>query len=150
MVELPAHRDDPNSPATAQSKFWQWFERDLNESRPFSLAFSILPLIPAFISETYVHNDALTLLLYVVGGTIAFGWFCYVMFRKVKTDVRDTKRAFADFKARKRGEDIPTRCPACGHELEEFAAPNDGHFYKFEGWDCPKCGTMLDQIGNQI
>jgi hypothetical protein len=95
-------------------------------------------------------SDALLKILWALGGAIAVGWFGYILIRFMGVSTRNIKRRFSDIEATNRGEDLPTRCPACGADLPDFVPPKDGHLYKFQGWDCENCGAALDAFGHPI
>jgi len=113
------------------------------------LAFAIVPLLPGVLASE-VGFDELARTLLVLGSPFAIGWLVYVFYRRFGVVGRDMDRAFADREARKRGEDPPTRCPECGLDFPEFQPPKDGKVYRFEGWNCENCGTMIDERGYVI
>lgn len=149
MVELPTHEREPTAIAQGAKRFRQWFQRDINESKPYSFALVLVPLIPGIIASEAALDDLATA-LFVLGVPLAIGWFIYVLSRWTGVVARDTRRLFADREAETMGEELPTRCPSCGLDLPEFQPPKDGRVYRFQGWDCENCGTMLDELGHTI
>lgn len=146
MAELPNNKVEPS---LARS-FRHWLERDFNETRPFSLTFAFLPLLPAMFGEQLALSETAITTLWFLGGPLALSWFVYVMFRSIRNSFRNTRRLFADARAQKLGHETPTYCPACGLELTPFTPPKDGRSYHFLGWNCENCGTMVDQYGRSI
>lgn len=130
-------------------RFRQWFQRDINESRPYSLALAVIPVLPGTVASE-AGLDQLAFVLLALGSPVAIGWLIYVFYRRLRVAARDMRRSFADHEARKRGEELPTRCPGCGFDLPEFQPPKDGRVYRFQGWDCENCGAMLDELGHAI
>jgi len=111
--------------------------------------FAVIPLVPGILaSESGL--DQLAFFLYVLASPVAVGWLIYVLYRRFRVAARDMRQPFADREARKRGEEVPTRCPECGFDLPVFQPPEDGKVYRFKGWDCENCGTMLDELGHRI
>jgi hypothetical protein len=149
VIELSTHEREPTAVSPLTKRCRQWFERDINESRPYSLALAVVPVIPGAIASE-VGLDKLSTVLFVLGSPLAIGWFIYVLYRRFRAVARDTRRLFADHEAQKRGEELPTRCPECRFDLPEFQPPKDGIVYRFQGWNCDNCGTMLDELGHRI
>ena len=149
MVELPTHEREPTVTSKLAERFRQWFQRDINESRPYSLMFAIVPVLPGIVASE-AGFDKLGTVLFVLGSPPAIGWLIYVLYRRSRAVARGIQRSFADREARKRGEELPTRSPECGFDLPSFQPPKDGRVYRFQGWDCENCGTMLDELGHAI
>lgn len=150
MVELPNHETDRSGLAKISPRLRQWFERDLNETRPLSLIFAVIPLLPAIIAQELGLNSVVTSAFWMVGSPLAIGWFLYVLWRNTAYAFRDIRQSYKDKEAEQRGEDLPTRCPECSYELPAYQAPNDGKSYNFQGWDCTNCGTQLDRFGRLV
>lgn len=142
MVELP-NNDKPDwRDSRRLLKVRQWFRRDINDSRPLSRLLAIVPLTPAIVAEQFDAKQEVMVLLWTTGGLLALVWFGYVTIRNVKLRLRYWRRERSDFERRKRGEDLPIRCRACGEDLPDFVPPRDGIVYRFKGWECAHCGAF--------
>ena len=150
MVDLPNHEGRPSRFSAFSLRFRQWLERDLNESRPFSLLLVVVPILPAIVGGKLGLNETATWILFLFGSPVALGWLIYVIYRRFANAARDVRRSFRDVEARKRGEELPARCSECSAELPAFEPPNDGRSYRFQGWVCENCGTALDELGHRI
>jgi hypothetical protein len=150
MVELPNHDRKQGAFALCYQAFRRWLERDFNETRPLSSALAIVPLLPGLAASQFGWGDSVSTALLIAGSPFSIWWLGYVIYRSTSNNWRDARRAASDRRARKRGEEVPMRCPECGIDLPIFSPPRDGRSHRFIGWDCENCGTMIDQYGRSI
>jgi hypothetical protein len=76
---------------------WRWIDRDLNQVRPISALFIILPFIPFAIALEVTTDEAAQDNFLMGGLFVALPWFLYVTWRGMKVVTRSFKDTAAYF-----------------------------------------------------